>query len=172
MSKGKFSPLDLRQINDREFKLLADLVFVDDDGTETVVPSGFVTDLASVPSQFWGLFPPADRYSEAAVVHDWEIAQAGSDKKLRILADKKFLRMMAILNVHALRRYPMFWAVWFWSVQLDTPIEKVLRLIQRFWAIFPRWIQILVKYVSFLGITGWFLRDWGPVGKVIDFFVF
>ncbi|MDE2106452.1 MAG: DUF1353 domain-containing protein [Patescibacteria group bacterium] len=37
----------------------------------TVVPVGFVTDLASVPKIFWDILPPFGKYTEAAVVHDW-----------------------------------------------------------------------------------------------------
>ncbi len=35
------------------------------------VPRGFVTDLASVPRLFWSAFPPCDRYTPPAVVHDY-----------------------------------------------------------------------------------------------------
>jgi hypothetical protein len=36
-----------------------------------VVPTGFVTDLASVPRLFWTAFPPCGKYTSAAVVHDY-----------------------------------------------------------------------------------------------------
>jgi hypothetical protein len=35
------------------------------------VPRGFVTDLASVPSAFWSILPPAARYSYPAIIHDY-----------------------------------------------------------------------------------------------------
>jgi hypothetical protein len=35
------------------------------------VPSGFVTDLASIPNIFWSILPPAERYSYAAIIHDY-----------------------------------------------------------------------------------------------------
>lgn len=35
------------------------------------VPTGFVTDLASVPRCFWPILPPFGNYTEAAVVHDY-----------------------------------------------------------------------------------------------------
>jgi hypothetical protein len=34
-------------------------------------PTGFVTDLASIPSIFWSVLPPAGRYSYAAIIHDY-----------------------------------------------------------------------------------------------------
>jgi hypothetical protein len=36
-----------------------------------VVPSGFVTDLASIPRIFWSLLPPDGEYAYAAVIHDY-----------------------------------------------------------------------------------------------------
>jgi hypothetical protein len=38
---------------------------------EVTVPSGFVTDLASIPAVFWSELPPAARYSYPAIIHDY-----------------------------------------------------------------------------------------------------
>lgn len=35
------------------------------------VPTGFVTDLTSVPRLFWNIFPKTGRYAYAAIVHDY-----------------------------------------------------------------------------------------------------
>lgn len=35
------------------------------------IPKGFLTDGASVPSMFWGIFPPWGIYGQAAIVHDY-----------------------------------------------------------------------------------------------------
>lgn len=35
------------------------------------VPTGFVTDLASIPQPFWSLLRPDGRYAYAAIVHDY-----------------------------------------------------------------------------------------------------
>jgi hypothetical protein len=40
-------------------------------GREIMVPSGFVTDFASVPRPIWWLFPRWAKYGNASVVHDW-----------------------------------------------------------------------------------------------------
>ncbi len=172
MPKGKFSPLDIRQVGDHEFELLADLIYADGEGGRIVVPKGFRTDLASVPSQLWGLFPPADRYSEAAVLHDWEILQALSDKKLRAAADRRFLQTMAVLDVHALRRYPMYWAVRSFTAVYGTPLHAVAFKLKMIWEKVPRPVQIILKYASFLGIIGWFLRDWGIWGRILELVAF
>jgi hypothetical protein len=39
--------------------------------TAVSVPTGFVTDLASVPSVLWSKYPPIGRYAYAAVIHDY-----------------------------------------------------------------------------------------------------
>ncbi len=38
------------------------------------VPSGFVSDGATVPRFLWWLFPPVGRYFAAAIVHDYLLA--------------------------------------------------------------------------------------------------
>lgn len=35
-----------------------------------IVPTGFMTDLASVPRILWNVLPPMGEYSDAAVIHD------------------------------------------------------------------------------------------------------
>lgn len=38
---------------------------------EVIVPPGFVTDLASIPPEFWSVLSPTARYSYPAIVHDY-----------------------------------------------------------------------------------------------------
>jgi hypothetical protein len=38
---------------------------------QVTVPTGFVTDLASIPAAFWSELPPAARYSYPAIIHDY-----------------------------------------------------------------------------------------------------
>jgi hypothetical protein len=40
-------------------------------GLSVIVPAGFVTDYASIPRPLWVMYAPHDRYSRAAVVHDY-----------------------------------------------------------------------------------------------------
>lgn len=47
---------------------------IGDTADKIVVPAGFVTDLASIPSAFWGpplLLTPAGQYSRASIIHDY-----------------------------------------------------------------------------------------------------
>lgn len=45
------------------------------DGTSGVrrltVPTGFITDFASIPRLLWNLLPPTGRYAKATVIHDY-----------------------------------------------------------------------------------------------------
>lgn len=75
-----------------------------------VVPSGYVTDGASVPRFFWSLFPPFGRYVEAAVVHDWIYSDA-CHKYTRLQADWVFLELLKVLQIPAWKRWVMFGAV-------------------------------------------------------------
>lgn len=55
------------------FRLKEDYVycfFWDNKHYKVIVPSGFKTDLASVPRIFWGLIPPDGLYRGAVVLHD------------------------------------------------------------------------------------------------------
>nr|DAY32484.1 MAG TPA: Protein of unknown function (DUF1353) [Caudoviricetes sp.] len=45
-----------------------------------VVPSGFITDLATIPRVFWSLFPPHDDYAKAAILHDYMYENAIASK--------------------------------------------------------------------------------------------
>lgn len=51
------------------------------------VPAGFLTDLASIPPQFWDRATPDGIWSAAAIVHDWRYA---SHSTSRLAADLEF----------------------------------------------------------------------------------
>lgn len=106
MFKGK---LIVMPITDdwRRWKIMQSITY-EDDKYRIIVPSGFITDFASVPKIFWNIVPPVGKYAPAAVVHDWLY----STKKLsRKEADKIFLRAMKELGVSLWKRYIMYFAV-------------------------------------------------------------
>jgi hypothetical protein len=63
------NPLDLRATAPDRWVLLSPLTW--DDGMPLTVPTGFVTDLASVPRMLRGMLDVAGRSRRAAVLHDW-----------------------------------------------------------------------------------------------------
>lgn len=76
-----------------------------------VVPIGFASDGASVPRALWSIYPPFDRYLEAAVVHDWFCVTKRIDS---VTAAKVFCEAMAVCGVSWWRRAKMYHAVrWF-----------------------------------------------------------
>ena len=56
---------------DQEFK------FVTANGLTITVPSGFQTDLASVPKIFWNIIPPFGFVTDGSVVHDFLYRHSG-----------------------------------------------------------------------------------------------
>lgn len=72
------------------------------------VPTGTITDLASVPRILWAVFPPHGKYAKAAIVHDYLYQQSIGSKDW---ADRVFLEAMAVLGVPRLSRTLMYWSV-------------------------------------------------------------
>ena len=58
--------------NNRAFILLEPMTYmIGTSGVRITVPSGFVTDYASIPERLWSIYSPHDQYSRAAIVHDY-----------------------------------------------------------------------------------------------------
>ncbi|MDP1605652.1 MAG: DUF1353 domain-containing protein, partial [Rhodocyclaceae bacterium] len=97
------TPADLRLLDRHHWELLAPFEYHAGAYPSAVVirvPTGFVTDLASVPRLFWPIFPPHGRYAKAAILHDWLYAQGG-DTADRLSADNIFGEAMQVLGVSA-----------------------------------------------------------------------
>ena len=97
---------------DKGWRLLTSLKYYSETlGQEITVPSGFFTDLASVPRLFRWLVPVANaKNRKAAIVHDYlctEVAQKmyGIDQRV---ADKIFREALAVCNVHPVGQ----WVMW------------------------------------------------------------
>lgn len=56
-----------------------------------IIPTGFVTDFASIPKFLWSLAPPIGKHSKGALIHDWLYT---SHIKGRPWADRVFLEAM------------------------------------------------------------------------------
>lgn len=72
------------------------------------VPSGKLTDFASVPRIFWSILSPIDKHAKAAVVHDF-CYEIHYDKKKR--CDDIFAEGMKVLGVKPWKIFFMYWAV-------------------------------------------------------------
>ena len=81
---------------------------------DITVPTGFVTDLASVPRIFWDIFPPFGKYTQAAIIHDY--IYKGHNYP-RGTCDNIFLEAMIVLGVSWISRN-IIWSqlrLWGWT---------------------------------------------------------
>ena len=108
-NKGKFStPLDLRATNPGEWQLLSPLVYTSNDGDIYIVPTGMITDLASIPKL---LRPAIDRNGlsrPAAVLHDYLYLIGSLSRKQ---ADELFLEALLSCGVGGFVAKGMYWSV-------------------------------------------------------------
>jgi lysozyme len=100
----KYMPLE----NGRTVELLEDYPYVSESDYTIIVPTGFKSDLASVPRILWPIFPPFGRYTPAAVIHDY-LYDTGITTKQE--ADKMFLEISKKCGVELINRYLMYYAV-------------------------------------------------------------
>ena len=77
-------------------------------GRLIAVPSGFITDFASVPFPLWWLIPSWGKDGKAAVVHDYLYQEKTVTRKE---ADDIFREAMIELGVSGWRVFLMYWAV-------------------------------------------------------------
>lgn len=105
------SPLDTRLIDDQKdlHALLAVLIYVSTiAGMTFAVPTGFVTDFASVPRLPLVYWLVGNIARPAAVIHDYLYATGAVSREI---ADAVFLEAMEVLGIPAWKRYAMYGAV-------------------------------------------------------------
>lgn len=112
-------PLLGKFLGNDEWELTAEFEYISDKYGKTIVPIGFVTNAASIPSWAQVIIgsPWSGRYAEAAVIHDWNYNKM---KYKRRNCDLEFLIAMKICKVPAWKRYVMYLALriggwWFWN---------------------------------------------------------
>lgn len=85
-------------------------VYTLSDGNYVCVPTGFLTDGASVPRLLWNLIPPWGEHGQASVMHDYlcEYSKISDGSKYitidRERVDKIFLEGLTALNVSYTKR--------------------------------------------------------------------
>jgi hypothetical protein len=122
------SELSIRGAGPRTWELTMPLIWTGTKGDTFVVPTGFVTDFASVPRFLHWLVSPYGAYTRAAVLHDWLLVSLAEWDKLHPLhgretynhseppansrdADGIFRRIMHDLGVPWSTRWLMWAAV-------------------------------------------------------------
>lgn len=103
------SPLIFKDEDGLPYTLVVDLVYESDILNRRVtVPSGFKTDLASIPRGLWNILPKSGRYDRAAVVHDFLYVTNGVTRKQ---ADDVLNEAMTYLKVPTWQRRVIYLAV-------------------------------------------------------------
>jgi len=106
------TPLFVEHLDGKNWKVIESFIYhVGEKGSDNIIiiPSGFVTDFASIPRFAWSIIGhPAGKYGKAAVVHDYLYRnKIGSRKQ----ADDVFLEAMDVLGVSKVKRYTMYYSV-------------------------------------------------------------
>ena len=78
---------------------------------QIIVPSGFLTDLASIPRLLWSIFPPFGKYSRAAVVHDYILSKKHDYNLTKKEYDDIFLEAMKAYNVNVFTRNIFYYSL-------------------------------------------------------------
>lgn len=105
------NPLIVEKVGERLWKIYRELIYYvgeENSADIIIVPVGFQTDFASIPSLFWTLLPPDGGYSAAAVIHDFLYF---TQTRTRLASDRIFLEAMQVLKVNVFKRLIMYRAV-------------------------------------------------------------
>lgn len=82
--RGAFdSELTIQAVGPVTWKLMAPLIWTGTRGDTFTVPSGFVTDFATVPRFLHWLVSPYGAYTRAAVLHDWLLTELAAWTKAK-----------------------------------------------------------------------------------------
>lgn len=74
-ARGFDSELSIRAVTATTWELAVPLIWTGTKGDRFVVPTGFVTDFATVPRFLHWLVSPYGAYTRAAVLHDWLLTE-------------------------------------------------------------------------------------------------
>jgi hypothetical protein len=105
---GFSGPLDLRAHTKGEWVVLNTIQYTSLEGITYGIPSGFITDLASIPPPLRGLYDRNDETRLPAVLHDTRYCVK---RGLRKYADDLFLEAMERCGVGFFKRWSMYLAV-------------------------------------------------------------
>ncbi len=123
------SPLRLEYIDGHLWRLTEPFEYhmgAPDGANYVAIPTGFVTDFASIPRALWPVLPPTGTYGKAAVVHDWLYQMRIIDHHphemrlcTRAEADATLNEAMIVLGVGRWTRWTIYggvriggWAAW------------------------------------------------------------
>jgi hypothetical protein len=96
------------KVHGDDWQLVTPLLYLRSDHGLIAVPTGFVTDLASIPRVFHPLIPVNGKHRAAAIIHDYLYE---TQTTTRAEADLIFLEAMEASGVRFTQRWAMYLAV-------------------------------------------------------------
>lgn len=104
------TPLIVTPLDDgRRWELVRAFRYITVPNDYILIPKGFVTDFASIPSLFWSILPRWGKYGKAAVLHDYMyVTKVGYTRKE---TDDIFRQAMLKLGTKPWKATVMYWAV-------------------------------------------------------------
>jgi hypothetical protein len=136
--KRPFNPLFLSRFADPIYFLTQPIIWRPDPGQEdaqpVTVPTGFVTDFASIPRAFWSLLKPDGNYAWAAVVHDYLYWTQTTSKDV---ADKTLLYAMEDFGIATISKQSIYQAVHLlgqgaWNENANLKVKGEKRILKRY----------------------------------------
>lgn len=94
-----------------QWRTQSNLVYHEANGSVWLVPSGFITDFASVPRIPLAYWLTGDSAHMSAVLHDWLCRELYPEHMTWLEAADVFREAMEAEGVRAWRRWMMYWAV-------------------------------------------------------------
>ncbi len=111
-------PLDVRFIDGKIWELVSPFTYVRDCREKIDVPTGYLTNMASIPKFAWGwIGSPTGEYGAAAVIHDWCCQY---EPWPRAKSDMIFYEAMRDSQVSYFKRSIMYLAVRIWGIIIPT----------------------------------------------------
>jgi Protein of unknown function (DUF1353) len=111
----------------RNIQLINDMTFIDEAGTNWLVPADSVVDGASIPRPFWSLIggPLEGKYRDASIVHDFYC-----DRRTRTweATHRVFYEAMIVSGVETSKAKIMFFAVWWMGPRWEERVSINNRL--------------------------------------------
>jgi hypothetical protein len=89
-----------KTIDFKIWEVVQSIVYVTRNGDRIIIPSGFKTDLVTVPRIFWTAVSPIEKYSLCAILHDYMIETKDSSKYSKEYIDLIFKESLESLNVN------------------------------------------------------------------------
>ena len=96
----------------QRFEVLCDtLIYYPDENIRFTIPSGYISNLASIPKRFWSIAAPLDYHWRAAIIHDYMYDHPEIINSQFKLADRLFKQTMYTHNTKPWKVHSFYFLV-------------------------------------------------------------